>query len=119
MDAASSRPNILILYADDWRHDTLGCAGNATVKTPNIDRLAADGFRFTGSSAVAEFERGFAVLEGLRCDVLLTPHPGASGFWERIEAGAEKLIDGEACKRYAAAGRRRLAQRLEAEAARP
>jgi arylsulfatase len=45
--AASSRPNILILYADDWRHDTLGCAGNPTVKTPHIDRLAADGFRFT------------------------------------------------------------------------
>jgi arylsulfatase len=45
--AASSRPNILILYADDWRHDTLGCAGNPTVKTPHIDRLAGDGFRFT------------------------------------------------------------------------
>ncbi|MHA3772984.1 sulfatase family protein [Verrucomicrobiota bacterium sgz303538] len=41
------RPNILILYADDWRHDTLGCAGNPVVKTPNIDQLAADGFRFT------------------------------------------------------------------------
>jgi metallo-beta-lactamase class B len=81
--------------------------------------VSADGFRFTGSSAVAEFEHGFAVLEGLGCDVLLTPHPGASAFWERIEAGAGKLIDGEACKRYAAAGRRRLARRLEAEAARP
>lgn len=81
--------------------------------------ISADGFRFTGSSAVAEFERGFSVLEDLRCDVLITPHPGASAFWERVEAGAEKLIDGEACKRYAAAGRRRLAQRLEAEAARP
>jgi len=42
-----SKPNILILYADDWRHDTLGCAGNPVVKTPNLDRLADDGFRFT------------------------------------------------------------------------
>ena len=39
--------NILILYADDWRHDTLGCAGNPVVKTPNLDRLAAEGTRFT------------------------------------------------------------------------
>ena len=39
--------NILVLYADDWRFDTLGCAGNPVVKTPNLDRLAGEGFRFT------------------------------------------------------------------------
>ncbi|MEK7830963.1 MAG: sulfatase-like hydrolase/transferase, partial [Acidobacteriota bacterium] len=42
-----TKPNILILYADDWRHDTLGVAGNPIVKTPNIDRLAGEGMRFT------------------------------------------------------------------------
>ncbi|MFN0197799.1 MAG: sulfatase [Planctomycetaceae bacterium] len=42
----ASRPNIVILYADDWRHDTLGCAGNPVVKTPNLDRLAHEGCRF-------------------------------------------------------------------------
>jgi len=41
--------NILILYADDWRHDTLGCAGNPVVKTPHLDRLAQSGVRFTHS----------------------------------------------------------------------
>src|SRR5688572_11758734 len=39
--------NVVVLYADDWRHDTLGCAGNPIVKTPNIDRMARDGVRFT------------------------------------------------------------------------
>ena len=39
--------NILILYADDWRHDTLGVAGNPVVETPNLDRLASQGMRFT------------------------------------------------------------------------
>ncbi len=39
--------NVIILYADDWRFDTLSCAGNPVVKTPNIDALAKDGFRFT------------------------------------------------------------------------
>jgi arylsulfatase A-like enzyme len=39
--------NILILYADDWRHDTLGCAGHPVVQTPHLDALAKDGIRFT------------------------------------------------------------------------
>ena len=39
--------NILVLYADDWRYDTLGCAGNPVVKTPQLDQLAREGFRFT------------------------------------------------------------------------
>jgi arylsulfatase A-like enzyme len=41
-----SRPNILLLYADDQRNHTLGCAGHPIVKTPNIDRLASKGVRF-------------------------------------------------------------------------
>ena len=46
--AADGKPmNILVLYADDWRHDTLAAAGNPVVKTPNLDRLAAEGMRFT------------------------------------------------------------------------
>lgn len=48
LHAAEPKPlNILVLYADDWRHDTLGVAGNPVVKTPNLDRLAAEGVRFT------------------------------------------------------------------------
>src|SRR5437867_5292153 len=42
----TARPNILVLYADDWRHDTLGMAGNPVVKTPYLDRLAQQGVRF-------------------------------------------------------------------------
>ena len=39
--------NILVLLADDWRYDTLGVAGHPVVKTPNLDRLAGEGLRFT------------------------------------------------------------------------
>ena len=42
--------NIVLLYADDWRHDTLGCAGNPVVQTPRLDALARDGVRFTHNS---------------------------------------------------------------------
>lgn len=46
--AAAPKPlNIVLLYADDWRHDTLGSAGNPIVKTPRLDALAASGVRFT------------------------------------------------------------------------
>lgn len=46
--AADKKPmNVLVLYADDWRHDTLGVAGNAVVKTPTLDGLAKRGVRFT------------------------------------------------------------------------
>jgi len=45
-NAGTTKPNILLLYADDQRNHTLGCAGHPIVKTPNIDKLAKDGVRF-------------------------------------------------------------------------
>lgn len=45
--ADTKKPNVLILYADDWRYDTLGVAGNPVVKTPHLDQLASAGVRFT------------------------------------------------------------------------
>lgn len=42
----SKRPNIIFLLADDQRWDTMGCMGNGVIKTPNMDRLAADGVLF-------------------------------------------------------------------------
>lgn len=44
---ATEKMNVVVLYADDWRHDSLGVAGNPVVKTPHIDQLASDGIRFT------------------------------------------------------------------------
>ncbi len=43
------RPNIIVLVTDDHRADAMGCAGNATVQTPNMDALAAAGVRFTNA----------------------------------------------------------------------
>ncbi len=49
VEAASKRPNILFIYTDDHSHRTVGCYPEAYpfVKTPNIDRLASQGVRFT------------------------------------------------------------------------
>ena len=87
--------------------------------------VSADDFLFTRNatypSAIADFERGFAVLERLSCDVLLTPHPGASRMFEKLRARdagtADALRDPGSCDRYAASARQRLAARIAREGA--
>jgi arylsulfatase A-like enzyme len=43
---ADERPNVLLILPDQMRASAMGCDGNRDVKTPHIDRLAADGVRF-------------------------------------------------------------------------
>jgi arylsulfatase A-like enzyme len=51
---AADRPNIILIYADDLGFGDVGCYGATRVKTPNIDRLAREGLKFTdGHSASA------------------------------------------------------------------
>ncbi len=47
MSASSSRPNILVFMGEQHRADAMGCAGHPVVKTPNLDRLAGEGVRFS------------------------------------------------------------------------
>ncbi|MCU0784011.1 MAG: sulfatase-like hydrolase/transferase [Verrucomicrobia bacterium] len=44
---AAGRPNILFLFADDQRADTIAALGNPVIQTPNLDRLARGGLAFT------------------------------------------------------------------------
>ena len=48
-----NRPNVIIIFADDLGYGDLGCYGAKNVKTPNVDRLAEQGIRFTDTHAVA------------------------------------------------------------------
>lgn len=50
---ANGRPNILVLLTDDQRWDAMGCAGNPIVQTPEMDRLARQGTRFTNAFATS------------------------------------------------------------------
>ena len=43
------RPNILLILADDQRWDTIRAAGNRQIRTPNLDRLVHEGFRFNNA----------------------------------------------------------------------
>ena len=46
---AQTTPNIILIIADDVSWDDLGCYGNKAIRTPNIDRLAKDGMKFTNA----------------------------------------------------------------------
>jgi arylsulfatase A-like enzyme len=47
--SAAARPNVLFILCDDLRPDALGCYGSKHVKTPQIDKLAAEGVRFANA----------------------------------------------------------------------
>ena len=63
---AADRPNVVIIFADDLGYGDVGCYGATKVKTPAIDRLAAQGRMFTdthSASAVCTPSR-YALLTG-------------------------------------------------------
>lgn len=64
------KPNIVFILADDLGYGDLGCYGQAKFKTPSIDRLAAEGIRFTQHYA------GSTVCAPSRCSLLTGQHTG-------------------------------------------
>jgi len=64
------KPNFIYILADDLGYGDLGCYGQASIRTPNLDRLAAEGMRFTQHYA------GSAVCAPSRCVLLTGLHAG-------------------------------------------
>ena len=67
-----SVPNIVLILADDLGYGDLSCFGQSTLKTPNLDRMAAEGMRFTQHYA------GSTVCAPSRCSLLTGLHTGHS-----------------------------------------
>ncbi|MCH8047131.1 MAG: sulfatase-like hydrolase/transferase, partial [Planctomycetes bacterium] len=63
-------PNIVFIMADDLGYGDLGCYGQKQIKTPNIDRLAAEGMKFTNCYA------GSTVCAPSRCVLMTGLHTG-------------------------------------------
>ena len=52
-DTSHKQPNLVIIFTDDMGYGDLGCYGGKDIPTPHIDRLAAEGARFTSAYTVA------------------------------------------------------------------
>lgn len=52
--SAVAPPNVVIIFADDLGYGDLGCYGSPTIRTPHLDRMAAEGLRFTDFYVAAE-----------------------------------------------------------------
>jgi len=79
--------------------------------------ISAVAYRFSDhSERVAGVRAGFARMREMPCEVLVTPHPSASGLFARM-AGRTPLADPVACERYVAAAEQRFADRLTQEEA--
>ena len=93
------------------------------VYADSLTAVSADNYRFTDHpDLVAGFEKSFAALEKMPCDILLTPHPGFSSVLQRLEARdkggkPDAFIDSGACKKLVQASREGLAKRLAQEKA--
>ncbi len=63
-------PNIILIVADDLGYGDLGCYGQTRIRTPNLDRLASEGVRFT------QFYAGSTVCAPSRCALMTGLHTG-------------------------------------------
>jgi len=68
--AAEPRPNIIFLLADDLGYGDIGAYGQKKIRTPNLDRLAAEGMKFT------QHYSGHNVCAPARCALMTGLHPG-------------------------------------------
>lgn len=96
-NAQEPKPNIIYIYADDLGYGELGSYGQTKIKTPNLDKLAAEGMRFTQHYSSAP------VCAPSRCMLMTGKHGGHSyirgnyelgGFTDSTEGGQMPLHEG-------------------------
>ncbi len=81
----SRKPNIIFILADDLGYGDLGCYGQQNIKTPNLDRMAAEGMKFTQHYA------GSTVCAPSRCCLMTSLHTGHC----RVRGNVDVLLQPE------------------------
>ncbi len=79
-----NRPNVVLVLADDLGYGDLSCYGAPDVKTPNIDRLAGEGVRFTA------FYANSPICSPTRSALLSGLYPQHAGVWKGVPARDQK-----------------------------
>jgi arylsulfatase A-like enzyme len=92
--ARTTKPNILFILADDLGYGDLGCYGQKLVRTPNVDRLAEQGMRFT------QVYCGSTVCAPSRCALMTGYHMGHARIRgnARVDLQPEDVTVGEVLK---------------------
>ncbi|WP_181448921.1 arylsulfatase [Nonomuraea aridisoli] len=83
-----ARPNILLILADDLGWGEIGSQGQRKIRTPNLDRLAAEGVRFETAYS------GAPLCAPSRCSLLTGLHAGHSTVRENPEGGEQHALTG-------------------------
>jgi len=105
------------------------CEGTRCLHIAYLDSLNAvssPAFKFSSNTTyptvLSDFEKSFAAVSALPCDIALADHPDNGDFWQRLDrrdhGKPDALIDQTFCRRYAEASKARLAKRLAEETAR-
>lgn len=96
------------------------CEGKRCLHLVDVGSLSAPGYKLVGNPKYpdipADFERSFAVVASLPCDIPLAPHPGMVDFWERVakrdQGNADALLDPAGCRAYSASARKSFGAEL-------
>lgn len=81
------KPNMLLIYSDQHRYDSVGCHSESRVRTPNMDRLAREG---------ADFPHAFTpspICVPARCSLLSGRYPTAHGVVHNFDGETFKALD--------------------------
>src|ERR1700722_19375018 len=78
------KPNIIFILADDLGYAELGCYGQKKIRTPRLDKMAAEGMRFT------QFYAGNAVCAPSRCTLMTGKHPGHAVVRDNVSVSKDK-----------------------------
>ncbi|MEM1295572.1 MAG: sulfatase [Verrucomicrobiota bacterium] len=85
LSAEALKPNIVLIFVDDLGYGDLGCYGSTTIKTPNLDQLAANGQRWTS------FYASGSTCVPSRTGLMSGRHPGMLGQ-EKLPASPQSLM---------------------------
>ncbi|MHC4702709.1 MAG: sulfatase-like hydrolase/transferase, partial [Planctomycetota bacterium] len=88
-EASNRKPNIIFIMADDLGYRELGCYGQKKIKTPNVDKMAAEGMRFT------DYYTGSAVCAPARCNLMTGMHGGHAYVRNNSEVGGWETFKGQ------------------------
>ena len=82
--ALARQPNVILILADDLGRGDLGCYGQKHIRTPNLDRMAAEGMK------LMDHYSGNAVCAPSRCVLMTGKHPGHAFIRDNRQADNAK-----------------------------